>query len=138
MSRAIGAEARDFSNYCGLTLRSTVSFRDGGGSWKNVFEKYGPDMILKIKVLFMSTFYTFFSLFISLYQVFTIICFRINLNLLMQLLKKNFILLYQLFYKMHSEIGRTICTLITRNMRLMRIGWLILLKLLVFKIGSGY
>ena len=66
MSRAIGPEARDFSNYCGLTLRTTISFRDGGGSWKNIFEKYGQDMILKIKV-FMSNLYTYFSLFVLLY-----------------------------------------------------------------------
>ncbi|KAH0672596.1 hypothetical protein KY290_024831 [Solanum tuberosum] len=44
---AVGSRARDIVNYCGLTVRSTISFRDG--NWPTIFAKYGEVMWLKVK-----------------------------------------------------------------------------------------
>lgn len=47
IDRAIGNGARDIANYCGLIVRTTVSFRDG--DWTTIFAKYGQTMWLKVK-----------------------------------------------------------------------------------------
>ncbi|XP_055817776.1 uncharacterized protein LOC129886903 isoform X2 [Solanum dulcamara] len=47
IDRAVGPGARDIVNYCGLTMRSTISFRDG--DWATIFAKHGETMWLKVK-----------------------------------------------------------------------------------------
>lgn len=49
IDRAVGPGARDIVNYCGLTMRSTISFRDG--DWATIFAKHGETMWLKVKVI---------------------------------------------------------------------------------------
>ncbi|KAL3348570.1 hypothetical protein AABB24_021973 [Solanum stoloniferum] len=50
IDRAVGPGARDIVNYCGLTMRSTISFRDG--DWATIFAKDGETMWLKVKEKF--------------------------------------------------------------------------------------
>nr|XP_009792238.1 PREDICTED: uncharacterized protein LOC104239325 [Nicotiana sylvestris] len=45
--RAVGPGSRDIVNYCGLIMRSTISFRDG--DWKAIIAKHGEVMWLKVK-----------------------------------------------------------------------------------------
>ncbi|KAF3658799.1 putative transcriptional regulator STERILE APETALA-like [Capsicum annuum] len=50
IDRAVGPGARDIVNYCGLIMRSTISFRDG--EWAKNFAKHGEKMWLKVKEKF--------------------------------------------------------------------------------------
>ncbi|XP_070041672.1 uncharacterized protein [Nicotiana tomentosiformis] len=45
--RAVGPGSRDIVNYCGLIMRSTISFRDG--NWQAIIAKHGEAMWLKVK-----------------------------------------------------------------------------------------
>ncbi|MCD7469570.1 hypothetical protein HAX54_008683 [Datura stramonium] len=47
IDRDVGDEARDIANYCGLIVRSTVSFLDG--DWPAISAKHGQTMWLKVK-----------------------------------------------------------------------------------------
>ncbi|CAN4080469.1 unnamed protein product [Withania somnifera] len=47
IDRAVGPGARDIVNYCGLIMRSTISFTDC--DWANIFAKHGETMWLKVK-----------------------------------------------------------------------------------------
>ncbi|XP_019257269.1 PREDICTED: uncharacterized protein LOC109235562 [Nicotiana attenuata] len=47
IDRAVGLGARDIVNYCGLIMRSTISFRDG--NWQKIVSKHGESMWLKVK-----------------------------------------------------------------------------------------
>lgn len=49
IDRAVGPGARDIVNYCGLTMRNTISFRDG--DWETIFSKHGETMWLKVKAI---------------------------------------------------------------------------------------
>lgn len=49
IDRAVGPGARDIVNYCGLIMRSTISFRDG--EWAKVFARHGQAMWLKVQVI---------------------------------------------------------------------------------------
>lgn len=57
IDRAVGPGARDIVNYCGLIMRSTISFRDG--EWAKNFAKHGEKMWLKVKVIHYSLYLTF-------------------------------------------------------------------------------
>ena len=48
MARVVGPNARQFANYCGFVLMTTISFIDG--SWDNIVGIYGDAMFLKVKV----------------------------------------------------------------------------------------
>ncbi|XP_009792327.1 uncharacterized protein LOC107805844 isoform X1 [Nicotiana tabacum] len=50
IDRAVGPGARDIVNYCGLIMRSTISFRDG--EWAKIFAKHGQTMWLKVQEKF--------------------------------------------------------------------------------------
>lgn len=50
IDRAVGPGSRDIVNYCGLIMRSTISF--GDGDWANIFAKHGETMWLKVKEKF--------------------------------------------------------------------------------------
>nr|XP_009771885.1 PREDICTED: uncharacterized protein LOC104222355 isoform X2 [Nicotiana sylvestris] len=45
--RVVGPVSRDIVNYCGLIMRSAISFRDG--NWQAIIAKHGEAMWLKIK-----------------------------------------------------------------------------------------
>ncbi|KAM3270551.1 hypothetical protein P3S67_028753 [Capsicum chacoense] len=47
IDRAVGSGARDIVNYCGWTMRTTVSFRDG--NWQKIVLKYGEAMWYRVK-----------------------------------------------------------------------------------------
>nr|XP_033513494.1 uncharacterized protein LOC104101983 [Nicotiana tomentosiformis] len=47
IDRVVGDGKRDIGNYCGLIMRSTISFRDG--NWQKIVSKYGETMWLKVK-----------------------------------------------------------------------------------------
>lgn len=49
IERAVGPGSRDIVNYCGLIIRSTISFRDG--DWQEIITKHGHAMWLKVKVM---------------------------------------------------------------------------------------
>ncbi|XP_055830842.1 uncharacterized protein LOC129899859 [Solanum dulcamara] len=47
IDRAVGSGARDIVNYCGLIMRSSISFRDG--NWQKIVLKHGEAMWYKVK-----------------------------------------------------------------------------------------
>nr|XP_009760647.1 PREDICTED: uncharacterized protein LOC104212964 isoform X2 [Nicotiana sylvestris] len=47
IDRVVGSGARDIVNYCGLIMRSTISFQDG--NWQKIVLKHGEVMWLKVK-----------------------------------------------------------------------------------------
>ncbi|KAH0675940.1 hypothetical protein KY285_023741 [Solanum tuberosum] len=47
IDRVVGEGARDIVNYCGLVVRTTVSFLEG--DWPTIFAKHGQTMWLKVK-----------------------------------------------------------------------------------------
>ncbi|OIT39742.1 hypothetical protein A4A49_23778 [Nicotiana attenuata] len=47
IDRAVGPRARDIVNYCGLIMRSTISFHDE--NWQKIVSKHGEAMWLKVK-----------------------------------------------------------------------------------------
>jgi len=51
IDRVVGPATRDIANYCGLVVRTTVSFAETDGNWRNVSAKYGEIMWLKVKVI---------------------------------------------------------------------------------------